>query len=158
MQKITPFLWFDHQAEEAMNFYLSVFKDSQVLSINRYGAEGPGPEGTVMTAKFVIEGQEFVALNGGSQFNFSEAISFVINCETQEEIDDYWEKLSEEGTEQGPGWIKDKYGISWQVVPTILEEMMNDEDPVKSQRLMRSMMQMMKIDIKKLKEAYSNEK
>lgn len=158
MQKITPFLWFDHQAEEAMNFYLSVFKDSQVLSINRYGAEGPGPEGTVMTAKFVIEGQEFVALNGGPQFNFSEAISFVINCETQEEIDDYWEKLSEEGTEQGPGWIKDKYGISWQVVPTILEEMMNDEDPVKSQRLMRSMMQMMKIDIKKLKEAYSNEK
>lgn len=154
MQKITPFLWFDNQAEEAMNFYVSVFKNSKVLSVTRYGKEGPGPEGAVMTSKFMIEGQEFVALNGGPQFNFTEAISFVINCETQEEIDDYWEKLSEEGEEQGPGWVKDKYGLSWQIVPTVLEELMNSGDPSKSQRVMSTMMGMYKLDIEKLRQAY----
>ena len=156
MQKITPFLWFDNQAEEAMNFYVSVFKNSRIVSVTRYGAEGPGPEGTVMTSKFMIEGQEFVALNGGPQFNFTEAISFVINCETQEEIDMYWEKLSEGGEEQGPGWVKDKYGVSWQIVPTVLEEMMADEDPLKSQKVMKAMMEMYKLDIKTLKQAYDD--
>ena len=155
MQKITPFLWFDNQAEEAMNFYISVFKDSEVVSVTRYGAGGPIPEGTVMTAKFQIEGQEFVALNGGPQFKFTEAISFVVNCESQEEIDYHWEKLSEGGEEQGPGWVKDKYGLSWQIVPVVLQELMGDEDPGKSGRLMAAMMQMTKIDIEKLKQAYN---
>lgn len=122
--------------------------------MNRYGDEGPGPKGAVMTAKFMIEGQEFVALNGGPQFTFSEAISFVINCETQDEIDDYWENLSEEGEEQGPGWVKDKYGLSWQIVPTILEELMNSGDSSKSQRVMMAMMGMYKMDIEKLRQAY----
>ncbi|WP_414470175.1 VOC family protein [Methanobacterium sp. ACI-7] len=157
MQKITPFLWFDNQAEEAMNFYVSVFKNSKVISVTRYRKDAPGPEGTVMTAKFRIEGQEFVALNGGPQFNFTEVISFVVNCKTQEEIDYYWEKLSNGGAEQGPGWIKDKYGLSWQVIPVLLEEMMGDEDPEKSGRVMNAMMQMTKIDIKKLKQAYNGE-
>ncbi len=154
MQKITPFLWFDNQAEEAMNFYISVFKNSKVVSAVRYGKAGPGPEGTVMTARFQIEGQEFVALNGGPQFKFSEAISFVINCENQEEIDYYWGKLSESGEEQGPGWVKDKYGLSWQIVPTILSDMMADESPEKSGRVMAAMMQMTKIDINKLEQSY----
>lgn len=139
MQKITPFLWFDNQAEEAINFYTSVFEDSKILSVAKYGKEGPGPEGTVMTLNFMIGGQEFVALNGGPQFNFSEAISLVINCENQEEVDYYWDKLSEGGDEQGPGWIKDRYGVSWQVVPVILTEMLSDEDPLKSQRVMAAM-------------------
>ena len=155
MQKITPFLWFDNQAEEAMNFYISVFKDSKVVSIARYGEVGPEPEGTVMTAKFMIEGQEFITLNGGPMFTFSQAISFVVNCESQEEIDYYWENLSEGGQKQGPGWLKDKYGLSWQVVPTVLEEMMSDEDPEKSNRVMTAMLQMTKIDIEKLKQAYN---
>ncbi|MGZ7044414.1 MAG: VOC family protein [Methanobacterium sp.] len=157
MQKITPFLWFDNQAEEAMNFYVSIFKNSKVISVTRYGDAGPAPKGSVMTAKFQIEGQEFVALNGGPQFNFTEAISFVVNCENQEEIDNYWEKLSEGGEEQGPGWVKDKYGLSWQIVPISLQEMMNDEDPEKSGRLMTAMMQMTKLDINKLKQAYNGE-
>ncbi|MGB9936507.1 MAG: VOC family protein [Methanobacterium sp.] len=157
MQKITPFLWFDNQAEEAMNFYVSIFKNSKFISVTRYGKDAPGPEGTIMTAKFQIEGQEFVALNGGPQFTFTEAISFVVNCKTQEEIDYYWEKLSNGGEEQGPGWVKDKYGLSWQVVPVLLEEMMNDEDSEKSGRVMNAMMQMTKIDIKKLKQAYNGE-
>jgi predicted 3-demethylubiquinone-9 3-methyltransferase (glyoxalase superfamily) len=157
MQKITPFLWFDNQAEEAMNFYISIFKNSKVVSVTRYGKGGPAPEGTVMTAKFEIEGQEFVALNGGPQFTFTEAISFVVNCENQEEIDYYWEKLSEEGEEQGPGWVKDKYGLSWQIVPLVLQEMMSDEDPEKSRRVMAAMMQMTKIEINKLKQAYNVE-
>lgn len=139
MQKITPFLWFDNQAEEAINFYTSVFEDSKILSVAKYGKEGPGPEGTVMTLNFMIGGQEFVALNGGPQFTFSEAISLVINCENQEEVDYYWDKLSEGGDEQGPGWIKDRYGVSWQVVPVILTEMLSDEDPLKSQRVMAAM-------------------
>lgn len=155
MQKITPFLWFDNQAEDAVNFYISVFKDSKELRINRYGNEGPEPRGTVMTVKFQIEGQEFVALNGGSIYTISPAISFVINCENQEEIDYYWEKLSEGGEKHGPGWVKDKFGVSWQVVPSVLEEMLNDEDTVKSQRVMNAMLQMEKIDLKKLKEAYN---
>ncbi|KAF5079786.1 3-demethylubiquinone-9 3-methyltransferase [anaerobic digester metagenome] len=139
MQKITPFLWFDNQAEEAINFYTSVFEDSKILSVAKYGKEGPGPEGTVMTLNFMIGGQEFVALNGGPQFTFSEARSLVINCENQEEVDYYWDKLSEGGDEQGPGWIKDRYGVSWQVVPVILTEMLSDEDPLKSQRVMAAM-------------------
>jgi len=156
MQKITPFLWFNNQAEEAMNYYTSIFKNSKVVSIVRYGEEGPGAKGTVMTASFKIEGQDFVALNGGPQFNFTEAISFVVNCENQEEIDYYWGKLSEGGEENGPGWIKDKYGLSWQIVPLILSEMLGDEDPEKSGRVMAAMMQMTKMDIKKLKQAYEN--
>ncbi|MEN6574642.1 VOC family protein [Methanobacterium aggregans] len=132
-------MWVDNQAEEAINFYTSVFEDSKILSVAKYGKEGPGPEGTVMTLNFMIGGQEFVALNGGPQFNFSEARSLVINCENQEEVDYYWDKLSEGGDEQGPGWIKDRYGVSWQVVPVILTEMLSDEDPLKSQRVMAAM-------------------
>jgi predicted 3-demethylubiquinone-9 3-methyltransferase (glyoxalase superfamily) len=157
MQKITPFLWFENQAEEAVNFYISVFKNSKIVSLTRYGKTGPGPEGTVMTARFMIEGQEFVALNGGPQFTFTEAISFVVNCKNQEEIDYYWDKFSEEGEEQGPGWIKDKYGISWQIVPTVLQKMMGDNDPQKSSRVMVAMMQMNKIDIQGLKKAYNDQ-
>jgi predicted 3-demethylubiquinone-9 3-methyltransferase (glyoxalase superfamily) len=156
MQKITPFLWFDHQAEEAMNFYVSVFKNSKIVNITRYGEVGPGPKGTVMTAKFLIEGQEFVALNGGPVFTFSPAISFVVNCGTQEEVDEFWEKLSEGGEKQQCGWLKDKFGVSWQVVPAVLIEMLNDVDAVKSQRVMKAILQMDKIDIKRLKQAYNH--
>jgi len=156
MQKITPFLWFDHQAEEAMNFYVSVFKNSKIVGITRYGEVGPGPKGTVMTAKFLIEGQEFVALNGGPVFTFSPAISLVVNCGTQEEVDEFWEKLSEGGEKQQCGWLKDKFGVSWQVVPAVLIEMLNDVDAVKSQRVMKAMLQMDKIDIKRLKQAYNH--
>ena len=154
MQKIIPFLWFDNQAEEATNFYTSIFKNSKIVSINHYGEAGPRPKGTVMSVTFELEGQEFYALNGGPVFTFSPAISFFINCETQEEVDELWEKLSAGGEKQGPGWIKDKYGLSWQVVPTVLGEMLNDPDPEKSQRVMQAMMQMNKIDIEKLKQAY----
>jgi len=154
LQKIIPFLWFNDEAEEAMNFYTSVFKNSKVLSIMRYGEAGHGPAGTVMSATFQLEGQEFIALNGGPQFTFSPAISFFVNCETQEEIDELWEKLSEGGEEQGPGWLKDKYGLSWQIVPTILGDLLNDPDPNKSQRVMNAMLQMSKINIEKLKQAY----
>lgn len=123
MQKITPFLWFDNQAEEAMNFYVSIFKNSKALRLLRYGDAGPGPKGSVMTAEFQLEGQEFVALNGGPQFKFTEAISFVVNCETQEEVDYFWEKLSEGGAKSRCGWLEDKFGLSWQIVPTVLVEM-----------------------------------
>lgn len=157
LQKITPCLWFENQAEEAMNFYISVFENSQVLSVTRYGESGPGVKGQVMTVKFLIEGQEFVALNGGPEFTISPAISFVINCETQEEVDYYWDKLSPDGEEQGPGWVKDKYGVSWQVVPGVLTQMISDEDTGKSQRVMGAMMQMTKLDIKTLKKAYKEE-
>ena len=152
-QKITPFLWFDNQAEEAMKFYLSVFKNSKAGKVTRYGDAGPGPKGTVMTASFQIEGQEFVALNGGPQFKFSEAISFVVNCKTQEEVDYYWEKLSAGGKEQMCGWLKDKYGLCWQIVPTVLPELMSSADPAKAQRAMQAMLQMKKIDIGKLERA-----
>jgi predicted 3-demethylubiquinone-9 3-methyltransferase (glyoxalase superfamily) len=154
MQKITPFLWFDNNAEEAMNFYISVFKDSKILSVTRYGEAGPGPKGSVMTGKFQLAGQEFMALNGGPHFKFTEAISFFVNCETQEEVDEFWEKLVEGGEESQCGWLKDKYGLSWQIVPTILVEMLQDKDPEKSQRVMKAMLQMIKIDIKTLKQAY----
>ena len=155
MQKITPFLWFDNQAEEAMNFYISVFDTAKVLRIVHYGDVGPGPRGTVMTANFLIEGQEFVALNGGPAFTFSQAISFVVNCTTQQEVDTLWEKLSEGGEKQQCGWLKDKFGVSWQIVPVVLAEMLSDPDPQKSQRVMKSLLPMGKIDIKKLKQAYN---
>jgi predicted 3-demethylubiquinone-9 3-methyltransferase (glyoxalase superfamily) len=157
MQKITPFLWFDGKAEEAMHFYVSVFKDSKVGSISRYGDAGPGPKGTVMVATFQLAGQEFIALNGGPQFTFSPAISFLVNCETQEEVDRFWEKLSEGGEKQQCGWLKDKYGLSWQIVPTVLGEMMQDKDAEKSQRVMKAMLQMNKIDIARLKQAYGQQ-
>ena len=154
MQKITPFLWFDGKAEEAMNFYVSIFKNSKIVSVTRYGEAGPGPKGTVMTAKFALNGQEFVALNGGPQFTFTEAISFVVNCETQQEVDELWEKLSEGGQKSRCGWLKDKYGLSWQVVPTALVEMLQDKDAKKSNRVMQAMLQMNKIEIETLRRAY----
>jgi len=153
MQKITPFLWFDDQAEEAANFYTSLFKNSKIGTITHYGAEGPGPKGTVMTVDFQIEGREFVALNGGPQFPFTEAVSFVVNCETQEEVDEFWEKLSAGGEKSRCGWLKDKFGLSWQVVPTLLMELMQDKDPAKAQRVMQAMLQMDKMDIAALKRA-----
>jgi predicted 3-demethylubiquinone-9 3-methyltransferase (glyoxalase superfamily) len=154
MQKITTCLWFNDQAEEAMNFYTSVFKDSKIGSVSRYGDAGPGPKGQVMTASFFINGQEFVALNGGPQFQFTEAISFVVNCETQDEVDWYWEKLSEGGQKSRCGWLKDKYGLSWQVTPTILPKLLTDKDPEKAKNVMQAMMQMDKLDIAVLKQAY----
>jgi predicted 3-demethylubiquinone-9 3-methyltransferase (glyoxalase superfamily) len=157
MQKITPFLWFDNQAEEAVNFYVSLFKDSKVLSCSRYGEAGPGPKGTVMVCKFQLEGQEFLALNGGPHFKFTEAVSFVVNCETQPEIDALWQKLSEGGEEGQCGWLKDKYGLSWQVVPPVLEQLMKDKDPQKSKRVMEAMLKMKKIEIAALRRAYDGQ-
>jgi len=157
MQKITPFLWFDGKAEEAMRFYVSIFKNSKVGSITRYGDAGPGPKGTVMVVTFRLDGQEFIALNGGPQFTFSPAISLVVNCETQGEVDAFWEKLSEGGEKLQCGWLKDKYGLSWQIVPTVLGEMMQDKDEEKSQRVMKAMLQMNKIDIARLKQAYAQQ-
>jgi predicted 3-demethylubiquinone-9 3-methyltransferase (glyoxalase superfamily) len=158
MQKITPFLWFDDKAEEAANFYVSVFKSSKIGSIALYGEEGARatgrPKGTVMTVAFQLDGQEFVALNGGPVFKFSEAISFVVNCETQDEVDEFWEKLSEGGAKGQCGWLKDKYGLSWQIVPTALGKMMSDKDPEKSKRVMQAMLQMKKLDIEALRRAY----
>ena len=153
MQKITPFLWFDNNAEEAMNFYASIFKNSKVGRVSRYGEAGPGPKGAVMTAEFSLEGIEFVALNGGPRFKFTEAISFVVNCETQEEVDYYWDKLSEGGEKSRCGWLKDKFGLWWQVVPTILNELMSGPDQEKSNRVMQAMLKMDKIDIEPLKRA-----
>ena len=154
MQKITPFLWFDNNAEEAVNFYASIFKDSKLLEIVRYGEAGPGPAGSAMTVHFELFGQEFIALNGGPHFKFNEAISFSVNCETQEEVDEFWEKLTDGGTESRCGWLKDKYGLSWQVNPTILGKMLNDKDPQKAKRVMEAMLQMDKIDIQTLQQAY----
>ncbi|MFI5173694.1 MAG: VOC family protein [Terriglobia bacterium] len=153
MQKITPFLWFDGKTEEAMNFYVSIFKNSKVVNISRYGEGGPAPKGTVMSTTFQLEGQQFMALNGGPAFTFSHAISFFVNCETQEEVDELWEKLSAGGQKERCGWLKDKYGVSWQIIPSVLGEMLNDPDPVKSSRVMQAMLQMNKIDINRLKEA-----
>jgi len=136
-----------------MNFYVSIFKNSKIVSVTRYGDAGPAPKGTVMTATFELEGQEFVALNGGPQFKFTEAISFVVNCETQEEVDKFWEKLSKGGEKSRCGWLKDKFGLSWQVVPTVLEQMLQDKDAARSQRVVRAMLQMDKIDIAGLKQA-----
>ena len=132
MQKITPFLWFDNKAEEAMNFYTSIFKNSKVLSINRSGEEGPESKGTVISATFQLNGQEFFALNGGPHFTFSPAISFFVNCETQQEVDELWEKLSEGGEKQQCGWLKDRYGLSWQIIPSVLGELLQDKDIEKS--------------------------
>jgi len=157
MQKITPFLWFDHQAEEAMNFYVSIFKNSKVLSVNRYGDAGPGPKGTVLTANFELDGQVFTALNGGPMYKFSPAISFVVHCETQEEVDEYWEKLSEGGKENQCAWLDDKFGVSWQIVPNVLIELLSDPDPVKAGRVMQAMLQMKKIDIAGLRRAYEQQ-
>jgi predicted 3-demethylubiquinone-9 3-methyltransferase (glyoxalase superfamily) len=154
MQKITPFLWFDGKAEEAMNFYVSIFKNSKVVSVSRYGEAGPGPKGSVMGATFELDGQRFFALNGGPEFNFTPAISFFVNCETQREVDELWEKLSAGGEKQRCGWLKDKYGLSWQIVPTVLGELLQDSDPAKSQRTMRAMLQMDKLDIQGLKDAH----
>jgi len=154
MQKIIPFLWFNNNAEEAVNFYASVFKDSRILNIARYGDAGPGPKGQVMTASFQLNGQEFIALNGGPHFKFTEAISFVVNCQTQEEVDEYWDKLSDGGEKSRCGWLKDKFGLSWQVVPTILSKLLGDKDAEKSKRVMSAMMEMEKLDIAKLEQAY----
>jgi predicted 3-demethylubiquinone-9 3-methyltransferase (glyoxalase superfamily) len=160
MQKISPCLWFDDQGEEAAKFYTSIFKDSKIGDVTRYGKEGyeihGRQEGTVMTVEFEIEGQKFLALNGGPIFKFNEAISFQVYCETQEEVDYYWEKLSEGGDEKAQqcGWLKDKYGVSWQIVPTILIKMLKDKDSEKSQRVMKAMLQMHKLDISTLKKAY----
>jgi len=154
MQKITPFLWFDGKAEEAMNFYVSVFKNSKVVRVSRYGAAGPGPKGTVMSATFQLDGQDFFALNGGPQFTFSPAISFFVNCETQQEVDELWEKLSEGGEKGRCGWLKDKYGLSWQIIPSVLGKMLQDKDAEKAKRVMQAMLQMDKIDIERLKQAH----
>jgi predicted 3-demethylubiquinone-9 3-methyltransferase (glyoxalase superfamily) len=156
MQKITPFLWFDNQAEEALNFYTSVFKNAKIGKIARYGESGPGPAGSVMTASFELEGLEFTALNAGPHFKFNEAISFVVDCKSQEEVDYFWDKLSEGGQAQQCGWLKDKFGLSWQIVPTVLIELMSDPDREKANRVMQAMLRMTKIDIPKLKEAYAS--
>jgi predicted 3-demethylubiquinone-9 3-methyltransferase (glyoxalase superfamily) len=158
MQKITPFLWFDRNAEEAMKFYTSIFKNSKIMNLRRYdeaGATATGmPKGTVMTGTFELQGQQFMALNGGPHFKFSEAISFFVDCETQEEVDELWERLSEGGEQGQCGWLKDKFGVSWQIIPTILGKLLNDPDPKKSQRVMNAMLQMTKLDIRGLKQAY----
>jgi predicted 3-demethylubiquinone-9 3-methyltransferase (glyoxalase superfamily) len=153
MQKITPFLWFDDNAEEAVNFYTSVFKNSKVGDISRYGDAGPGPKGSVMVITFELDGQQFMALNGGPRFKFTEAISFVVNCKDQKEVDEYWDRLSEGGQKVQCGWLKDKFGLSWQVVPTILGELMKEEDPAKRERVMKAMLQMVKLDGDGLKRA-----
>ena len=153
--KITPFLWFNDNAEEAMNYYVSIFKNSKVLSINRYGDAGPGPSGSVMTATFELDGLQFTALNGGPEFGFTEAISFFVNCDTQQEVDELWDKLCAGGEASMCGWLKDKYGLSWQIIPNALGEMLGDKDPEKAGRVMKAMLQMQKIDVKKLEEAYA---
>ncbi|SRR6266513_2503059 len=154
MQKITPFLWFDTQAEEAAKFYASIFPNSKILNVARYGEAGPGPNGSVMTVEFELDGQRVIALNGGPQFKFTEAISLSVDCKTQKEVDHYWSRLLQ-GGEEGPcGWLKDKYGLSWQINPTILGEMLSDPDPKKSKRVMEAMLKMRKIDIQGLKRAY----
>ena len=154
MPRITPFLWFDTQAEEAANFYVGVFPNSRIVTITRYGEAGPGPKGSVMTVVFELDGKEFIALNGGPQFKFNEAISLSVECKSQEEVDRYWNRLSA-GGEEGPcGWLKDRYGLSWQVNPTVLGQMLGDPDPARSKRVMEAMLRMKKIDIEVLKKAY----
>jgi len=153
MQKITPFLWYDGNAEEAVNFYISIFKNSKMGKISRYGDAGPGPKGSVMSVTFQIEGQEFFALNGGPQFKFTPAISFFVNCETQQEVDDLWEKLSAGGRTDRCGWLQDKFGLSWQIIPTVLGQLLGDKDPQRAKRAMQAMLQMTKIDGKALQQA-----
>jgi len=156
MQRITPFLWFNDQAEEAVDFYLSIFSDSRILTQARYGEVGPGPEGSIMTIEFELQGQKFVALNGGPHFTFNEAVSFVVNCETADEVDHYWEKLSAGGKTSQCGWLKDKFGVSWQVVPTLLARLVSDADPGKAQMVMAAMLQMEKLDVAALQTAYDD--
>jgi predicted 3-demethylubiquinone-9 3-methyltransferase (glyoxalase superfamily) len=154
MQKITPYLWFDHQAEEAANFYTSIFKNSKIVSVTRYGEAGPGLAGSVMVVSFQLEGQDFTALNGGPEFSFTPAISLYVDCATQEEVDRLWEKLTLGGEESQCGWLVDKFGVSWQIVPRALGVLMSDPDPEKSQRVMQAMLQMSKIDVAALQRAY----
>jgi predicted 3-demethylubiquinone-9 3-methyltransferase (glyoxalase superfamily) len=156
IQKITPFLWFDHQAEEAAGFYVSIFPNSRIVKVGRYGEGSPGPPGSVMTVEFQLEGQSFVALNGGPHFKFTEAISFVVNCQTQDEVDTYWEKLSAGGSDFQCGWLKDKFGLSWQVVPTALSELLRDPDREKSQRVMKALLTMKKLDVGALQQAFDH--
>jgi len=156
MQKITPFLWFDNNAEEAANFYTSIFKHSKLGNIARYGEAGPGPKGSVMSVTFQIEGQDFIALNGGPQFKFTPAISFFVDCPSQDEVDDLWEKLSAGGRKDRCGWLQDKFGVSWQIIPTVLGELLHSKDPQTSQRVMNAMLKMDRIDIETLKRAASS--
>jgi predicted 3-demethylubiquinone-9 3-methyltransferase (glyoxalase superfamily) len=156
MQKITPFLWYDNNAEEAVNLYISVFKNSKITKFARYGDAGPGPKGSVMTIAFQLEGQDFIALNGGPIFKFTEAISLSVDCKTQQEVDELWEKLSAGGQPGQCGWLKDRFGLSWQIVPSALVEMLQDKDSEKSNRVMQAMMQMRKIEIARLRQAYEN--
>ena len=154
MQKITPFLWFNDKAEEAVNFYVSIFKKSKIISVSRFGDAGPGPKGSVMSMTFQIEGQDFYALNGGPVFTFTPAISLFVNCESQQEVDELWEKLSAGGKKDRCGLLKDKYGLSWQIIPTVLGKLLQDKDPEKSKRVMQAMLQVDKIEIKALQQAY----
>jgi predicted 3-demethylubiquinone-9 3-methyltransferase (glyoxalase superfamily) len=154
MQKLTTFLWFDHQAEDAMNFYVSVFKNSKVLGVTRYGEAGPGPKGSVMTASFEIEGQPFVALNGGPMYQFTPAVSFAINCQTQQEVDELWEKLSDGGSMQQCGWLTDRFGVTWQIVPDVLTKLLSDLDGEKVKRVYTAMFPMKKLDIRQLQNAF----
>jgi predicted 3-demethylubiquinone-9 3-methyltransferase (glyoxalase superfamily) len=154
IQKITPFLWFDNQAEEAANFYVSIFGNSKVVNIVRYGEAGPGPKGTVMIVTFQLAGQDFTALNGGPEFSFTPAVSFFVDCKTQQEVDELWERLSEGGEKLQCGWLRDKYGLSWQIVPSILPELLQKSDEKKSQNVMKAMLQMTKMNIRRLQQAY----
>jgi predicted 3-demethylubiquinone-9 3-methyltransferase (glyoxalase superfamily) len=153
MPKITPFLWFNDQAEEAANFYVSVFRNSKVKAVTRYGDAGPGPKGSAMTVNLELDGQEFTALNGGPQFPFTEAVSFVVHCDTQQDVDAYWEKLTDGGRASQCGWLKDKYGLSWQIVPKALPRLLQQSDPTKAQRVVQALMTMAKIDIARLEQA-----
>ncbi len=157
MSRITPFLWFDNQAEEAVHFYASIFPHSEIGKVTRYGEGGPGPKGSVMTVEFELDGLPMIALNGGPHFKFTEAISLSVACKTQEEVDHFWSKLTQGGQEAPCGWLKDKYGLSWQVNPTILGEMLGDSDPAKAKRVMEAMLKMKKIDIAALKKAYAQQ-
>ncbi|MBI1246891.1 VOC family protein [bacterium] len=154
MPSITPFLWFDNQAEEAAQFYLSVFRDGKILSETRYGSAGPGPEGSIMTIQFELQGQQFTALNGGPHFKFNEAVSFVVRCETQAEIDYFWEALSDGGSKSQCGWLKDRYGVSWQIVPSYLLERITTGDPAKAEKMKAAMLRMRKLDTSVLQTAY----
>jgi predicted 3-demethylubiquinone-9 3-methyltransferase (glyoxalase superfamily) len=155
MKKITPFLWFNNNAEEAMNFYVSIFKNSNIVNVSRYGKDGPGPEGMLFTATFQLDGQEISVLNGGPEFPFTEAISFYVDCESQAEVDELWDKLSAGGEKSRCGWLKDKYGMSWQIIPSVLGELLGDKDAEKSKRVLEAMLKMDKIDIKMLRQAYA---
>jgi predicted 3-demethylubiquinone-9 3-methyltransferase (glyoxalase superfamily) len=157
MQKINTFLWFEAQAEEAANFYVSIFKNSKILNMSHYGEGGPRPKGSVLVVEFQLDGQKFLALNGGPHFKFTEAISLMVNCETQQEIDEMWEKLCAGGEESQCGWLKDKYGLSWQVVPTILNQLLDSKTPEKANRVFKEIMTMHKLDIKRMQQAYDHD-